>query len=97
MTAKKIAGRLVRRAELSITRVEDDVFIVVPETEEIFHLNSLGRALWDLLAEPVSADELTAAVTDAFPAEPRERIAADVHAFLERLVAKGLAIPPDTP
>ncbi|MFM2129635.1 MAG: hypothetical protein RL477_1181 [Pseudomonadota bacterium] len=84
-----------RRAGLSATPVETDVFLVVPETEEIFHLNSLGRALWELLAEPMTAGELAAAVAEAFPDEPRERIAADVAAFLKALLARGLAGPAD--
>lgn len=85
--------RLVRRDGLSITRVEDDIFVVVPGTEEIFHLNTLGRALWELLAEPMSVAELTGVIVEAFPDQPREKITADVAAFVEQLIRRKLVAP----
>lgn len=85
--------RLVRRDDLSITRIDDDIFVVVPDTEEIFHLNTLGRALWELLAEPMSVAELTAAVAEAFPDQPNDVIAADVAAFIEHLIRRKLLAP----
>ncbi len=90
MTIPEQEARFVRKDGLSITEVEDDIFIVAPETEDIFHLNNLGRALWALLAEPLSVPELADAVAEAFPNEPREKIAADVATFVERMLKQKL-------
>ncbi len=79
-----------RRTDISETPVEDDIFLVVPETEAIFHLNAVGTALWRLLAEPRSRDDLVSLLSAAFPDASSSAIAADVDAFLERLRTGGL-------
>lgn len=93
MSANTSATAYRRRAGLSATPVDDDVFLVVPETEEIFHLNALGRALWDVLAEPATEAQLTAAIAEAFPEQARDAIAADVAAFIKELARRKLIEP----
>lgn len=78
-----------RRLAAGATPVDDELFLACPD-DEIFHLNALGAALWRLLDEPMTADELVALVGAAFPDTPREVLARDVAAFLERLRARGL-------
>ena len=39
--------RYQRHDSLSVTIVEDDAFIVNPDNQDIFHLNALGRAIWN--------------------------------------------------
>ena len=87
------ALRFCRRDDLPVTRVDDDAFVVVPATEAVFHMNSLGRALWDLLAEPCSAAELTEAIAEAFPDQRRDDIARDIEAFMTRLRDHALISP----
>ncbi len=77
--------RYRRREDLAITRVEDDYFLVHPATEAIFHLNALGRAIWDLLEEPQTGEGLVAALTAAFPDTPASTIGDDVTSFLVEL------------
>jgi hypothetical protein len=90
MTIPSSETRFLRKGGLSVTEVEDDIFIVIPETEDIFHLNNLGRALWALLAEPSSAAELADAVAEAFPGEAREKIARDIADFLDKMTKQKL-------
>lgn len=82
--------RYSRREGLSVTREEDDYFLVDPTTEAIFHLNTLGRAMWDLLAAPQVEAELVAAIADAFPEVPIATVAGDVAGFLRNLGDAGL-------
>lgn len=86
-------ARYRRRDDLSITRVEDDYFLVHPATETIFHLNTLGRAIWDLLEEPQTKPELVEAVAAAFPDMSPSTIAADVTAFFAELERARLVEP----
>ena len=80
----------LRRADIAETMVEDDIFLVVPETEAIFHLNALGTALWRLLAEPRSRSEIVSLLTAAFIDMPASTVAADIDAFLVHLKEGGL-------
>jgi hypothetical protein len=81
-----------RRNDIAETPVEGDIFLVVPETEGIFHLNAVGTALWRLLAEPRARDELIALLSAAFPDAPPSAISTDVDAFLLRLKEGGLLV-----
>lgn len=74
-----------RRPDIDLTRVEEDGFIVEPDTQAVFHLNGLGRALWEALARPHTEDELAAAVVATFPDADADAIAGDVAKFLARL------------
>jgi hypothetical protein len=92
MTDARISttGAWRQRQGLSVTRVEDDAFIVNPSTDDIFHLNALGRALWSLLEQPRTLAELVTALADAFPDIPRAAIIADTEAFIEAITQRGL-------
>jgi hypothetical protein len=82
--------RYQRHDSLSVTIVEDDAFIVNPDNQDIFHLNALGRAIWNVLAEAMSAGDVTGVITEAFPDTAPETIEADVLAFLTRMEKRGL-------
>lgn len=84
------AGRWRQRPGLSVTLVDDDAFVVNPETDDIFHLNALGRALWKMLEHPQTLAELNATVADAFPDTPRATISADTEAFMMTMSQRGL-------
>lgn len=74
-----------RREGLALTQVDADGFVVDPETEAVFHLNPLGRAIWQELAEPRTTDEIATAIAAAFPETPADDIAGDVRHFLDKL------------
>ena len=82
-----------RREDLAITQVEDDYFLVHPATEAIFHLNALGRAIWDLLETPQTGEGLIEAIAAAFPDTPAPAIGADVSTFLVELERAHLIEP----
>ena len=80
----------LRRPDIAETAVENDIFLVVPETEAIFHLNAVGAALWRLLAEAHERSDLVTLLSAAFPDVASTTIAADVDAFLSNLHLRGL-------
>lgn len=85
-----LAARLQRASGVIEKSVEDDRFLVDRDSEAIYHLNPLGAALWGLLAEPHSRDEIKAMLAAAFGDIDEDRIAADADAFLDSLFAHGL-------
>ncbi|MFQ5783797.1 MAG: PqqD family protein [Alphaproteobacteria bacterium] len=85
-------GRIRRRPDIVERRVEDELFLVNPEGEAIFHLNVLGAALWRLLAEPTLPEEVAALVHQAFPEVPAPSIERDVGAVLADFAARGLVV-----
>jgi hypothetical protein len=78
-------GPLRRRAGIKETPVDGDLFLVLPASGAIFHLNSLGAALWRLLAEPTDETAACAALALAFPDVPADKLAADVGQFIADL------------
>jgi hypothetical protein len=58
-----------------------------------FHLNPVAGAVWDLLAEPMTGDEIAAALAEVFPGVAPGRIAADVAGLLGGMRAAGLVAP----
>lgn len=81
-----------RASDVAETPLGEELFLVSGATQQIFHLEPVAAALWRLLAEPASLAVVHRAFLEAFPeAEPR-RVAADLDAALESLVANGLAL-----
>ena len=73
-------------------RIDDTVFLVNPETDTILYLNQLGTAIWHLLAEPVSIEEATITVQQAFPDVPPQEIADDVGKLFNQLSKKDFLV-----
>jgi len=82
-----------RRGGIDETAVEDDLFLVMPDTQAIFHLNAVGSALWRLLAEPRTRSEAAAILSAAFPDVPPSQLNADIDRFFEHLRWGGLILP----
>lgn len=70
--------------------IGETLYLADPEGRAIQRMDALAAAIWGMLEEPATADELEAALGEAFPGTPRERIAADVGALLDRLWEAGL-------
>lgn len=85
-------GRFCRRGGIEETAVEDDLFLVMPDTQAIFHLNAVGAALWRLLAEPHTQAEATVILAAAFPDVPPSQLNADIARFFEHLRWGGLIL-----
>ncbi len=61
------AVRYRRNPEVGETRIEGDVFLVQPGTDEVFFLDATGAALWQLLSVPQTLGEVETVFAAAFP------------------------------
>jgi hypothetical protein len=69
--------------------VAGETVLLDPVGDRYLRLNSSGAALWELLAEPRSPEELAAALADRHALET-EIAARDAHAFVAALRARDL-------
>jgi len=76
-------------------RMDDTVFLVNPETDTVLYLNQLGTAMWNVWTEPVSIEEATQTVQQAFPDVPPKEIARDVYELFKQLSKKDFVAPCD--
>ena len=82
----------VRNPAVTETTLDDDVFLVEPETGEVFYLNAVTSGLWTLFAAPTSVSDAVAAYRAAFPDEPAEKIVADVRGATADMLARDLIV-----
>lgn len=85
-------GTFLRNPAVTERRIDDGLFLVNPETQGLYHLNVLGTALWNLLAEPTSMPKIVDMIHAAFPDTGRQQVEKDVTALLNELVAKNLIL-----
>lgn len=74
--------------------VDDELFLVNPAGEAIYHLNPVGVALWRLLGQPIRIEEAVGLLHEAFPEVSRKRIKRDVATLLADLASRGLVDGP---
>lgn len=84
--------RYGQRPGVSATEIDGDVFLVEPDTEEVFYLNAVAGGLWRALSEPMERAELTALMRSAFPERAQAELEADVAAVIDELIRRRLAI-----
>jgi hypothetical protein len=87
------SGHHRQAAGIELRQVDDEIFLAEPETAAIHFLNPSGAALWNLLAEPVSAGEAASLLIEAFPEADAAMVAADVEALFSSLAAAGFIEP----
>lgn len=81
---------VVQRAGVVERRIGEGLYLADPEGRAIQRMDPLAAAIWGMLEEPATPGEVEEALAEAFPGTPRERIAADLRALLERLSEAGL-------
>ena len=74
-------------------RIDDTVFLVHPETDTVLYLNQIATAIWSICAEPITVEEATQIVQQAFPDVPPKKIAGDVSRLFKQLAKKGYVAP----
>jgi hypothetical protein len=66
------------------------VFLADGQGAAIHHLNPIGTAIWSLLAEPMTADEITNLLMTAFPDLERNSIESDLQNLIAELLSRNL-------
>ena len=85
-------GCYLRNPAVTEKRVGAEHFLANPQGMAIHHLNSVGAAVWQLMAAPSTLDQLVDPLDAAFPAVARAQIEQDVRALLDVLIAKRLVV-----
>lgn len=80
----------MRRSGIIVKSLDDEVLLIDEVTDSIFNLNQMGTAVWNLLNEPRTIEEIVEVLQAAFPDVSTEIIAEDTNQLLNRLVDKGL-------
>ena len=84
--------RYGQRPGINATEIDGDVFLVEPDTEEVFYLNAVAGGLWRALAEPMDLAALTALMRSAFPERAQAELDADVAGTIAELARRRLVI-----
>ena len=87
-----MAERWQRNPAISETAVDDEMFLVEPESQEVFYLDRIASGLWRILAAPQDEADLVALFAAAFPDTPRPTIARDIAAALAEMQRRNLVV-----
>ena len=82
--------KYVRQARVDITEVDREVFLVEPDSDEIYYLDEITSGIWRLLAEPTTSEDMATVLRAAFPDVDPARIQADLATALRDLLARDL-------
>jgi hypothetical protein len=85
-------SKFKRNAAVTATEIDDGIFLVEPETQDIFFLDAISSGLWRLLDEPQSLAAIQAVVREAFPDQPAPALDADVATALQEMVERRLVL-----
>jgi hypothetical protein len=85
----------MRRADHVIWEVTGSRAVLLdPDGSELITLNPVGTIIWGAI-DGIPPDAITDLVHPQFEDVPRDRLAADVRAFLAELEALGVIVPTD--
>ena len=84
--------RYKRNPAVSETELDGEIFLVEPESEEVFYLDEIGAGLWRLIAAPQSLEETVVVYQAAFPDADRQTVEYDLRAALQTLLDRGLVV-----
>ena len=84
--------RYQRNPAVSETELDGEIFLVEPESEEVFYLDTMGAGLWRLIAAPQTLEETIAIFHTAFPDADRQTVESDLRAALQTLLDRALVV-----
>lgn len=83
-------GAVSQRGGVVARSIGEGLYLADPEGQAIQRMDPLAAAIWEMLEEPATPEELEGALAEAFPETPRSWIRADLHALLTRMHDAGL-------
>ena len=84
--------RYKRQPAVSETELDGEFFLVEPDSEEVFHLDTMGAGLWRLIAAPQSLEDSIVVYQAAFPDADRQTVENDLRTALQTLLDRGLVV-----
>ena len=85
----KLHDILTRNKDLISSNLDEDLVMLSIQTGKYFGVNSVGRRIWELLEQPVSASQLCDLLMQEFEVS-REQCEQEVLNFLNELQAQKL-------
>jgi len=85
-------GCYLRQADISVVTVDGEGFLADVQGAAIHHLNPIGSAIWTLLAEPMTLDEMVKLLLVAFPEASGDQVESDVATLIKTLMSRQLLI-----
>ena len=82
----------VRNPAVSETELDGEMFLVEPESGEVFYLDTMGAGLWRLMAAPQSLEEAVSVYRAAFPGADPDTVENDLRTALRTLLDRGLVL-----
>jgi len=86
------AGHLLRKTGISEISADHNSFLANDSGTAIHQLNPVGSAIWNLLSEPMTTDQIVGILLTAFPEVEPAQVETDVRNLLNGLDAKKLLI-----
>ncbi len=83
---------ILRHPQTDFREVDEDIFLVHPDGVAIYNLNPTAAAIWRLVGEGMTGDEMAEIMSAAFAAIPPMRIKSDVENVLAELLNEGFAV-----
>jgi hypothetical protein len=80
----------MRSQGITERQVDDDIFLVNPQNDALYHLNSVGAALWRMLDEGTSGEQAAAIICQAFPEADATSVKVDLVKLIAELKDHGL-------
>lgn len=82
----------IRNPAVSATEIDAETFLVEPDGGEVFYLDEVSSALWRLLGDPQSEDDIVETFAAAFPDTDVEKIGQDIRAALNDMKDRALVV-----
>jgi len=81
--------KVSRHPKTQFREVGDEMFLVHPDGEQIHNLNPMAAALWRLMEEPITGQDMADIVQAAFPIMARTKVENDINQVLSQLLNLG--------
>lgn len=85
------AARIRQNPETPTRQLDDFMHVLNPTDGTLHVFNGVGARIWDLLAEPTTAEAVVAALGDEYEVDEAQ-LRTDVTAFIAELHEKGLVV-----
>jgi hypothetical protein len=78
--------KLARAGGVTVSEMDGDLFLVKPDSGEIYHLDPMAAAIWNAANEPISRGELLDLFREAFPEQAIDAISGDLEKALSPMI-----------
>jgi len=82
-----MSARFQQNAVVEAAPLEDEIILLEPESSQFCTLNRTAAAIWTLVAEPATVEEIAAGVCDQFDGATEADVRRDVEEALQQMVA----------